>query len=83
MRGEFFLFVPPIFNSQNKLEMNIIWMDSKLQRHVIDLSDAVDVKINGIRIGISSSGKGLQISAERYLIINPKASNVIDILGEH
>jgi hypothetical protein len=61
--------------------MTIIWMDTNLKKHLIDLPDSVDIKINGIRI-TDNEGEGLKISVDRAIVVKPISGNAILILGE-
>lgn len=57
--------------------MKIIWQDTDLKRHTIDLSKAVYVGINGIKI--SDHSKGVRISGNESINIQPIAANVVVI----
>jgi len=58
--------------------MKIIWRDTDLKTHEIDLTNAVDVKINGISISLSGD-KAIRISTDSTLKVMPLAANAIVI----
>ena len=58
--------------------MEIIWRDIDLKDHIVNLKNAVDVKINGIAISLDKSN-GLVLSANNRILIIPTASNTVII----
>jgi hypothetical protein len=61
--------------------MKIIWRDTDLKTHEIDLSNAVDVKIDGVALSINN-GKGVRISTDNRIKILPIAANAIEVSEE-
>lgn len=60
--------------------MKIIWRDTSLESHEIDLTNAVDVKINGIAISIDN--EYLDIRTNHNLVVKPSAANSIKVKEE-
>jgi len=58
--------------------MKIIWRDTDLTKHEINLTNAVDVKIDGIAIQLSSKG-GIKIQSDEQLQVLPIASNCVHV----
>lgn len=58
--------------------MKIIWRDADLETHTIDLTNAVDVKINGVSVSLNE-GKGIKVSADNRIVVMPIASNAVMI----
>ena len=56
--------------------MKIIWIDIELNTHEIDLTNAVDVKIDGMSISLNG-GDGIRIGCDNPLKIIPIASNAV------
>lgn len=56
--------------------MKIIWRDTDLKTHEIDLTNAVDVKIDGVALALNE-GKGIRISTSNPIKVRPMASNTI------
>lgn len=61
--------------------MKIIWRDLELNEHEIDLTEAIDVKINGIGVGVKSLEKGIIISVENNISVMPQSTNVVIIIN--
>jgi hypothetical protein len=61
--------------------MEIIWRDVNLKSHKIDLSQAVDIKINGLIINLDrfEKNKSLIITGDCEIILMPVASNAVRI----
>lgn len=61
--------------------MEIIWRDVNLKSHKIDLSQAVDVKINGLDLNLDrfEKNEGLLIKGHDRIIVMPVASNAVRI----
>ena len=61
--------------------MEIIWRDVNLKSHKIDLSQAVDVKINGLDLNLDrfKKNEGLLIKGHDRIIVIPVASNAVRI----
>ncbi len=57
--------------------MKITWRDTELKTHEVDLSNAVDVKINGFRITENREEHAIQISVDQQIVVEPRASNMI------
>ncbi len=58
--------------------MKIIWRDTELTTHTIDLTNAVDVKIDGVAVTLNE-GKGIRVSTNNKIIIMPMAANAVMI----
>lgn len=56
--------------------MKIIWRDTELKTHEIDLTNAVDMKIDGITISLIN-GEGIRINTDNILKIIPVANNAV------
>ena len=61
--------------------MNIIWRDTDLKTHEIDLSNAVDVKIDGVALSLNGA-RGVRISTDNRIKILPIAANAIEVSEE-
>lgn len=61
--------------------MTIIWRDTDLKTHEIDLKNAVDVKIDGVALALSD-GKGIRISTHNQIKVKPMAANAIIVCEE-
>lgn len=61
--------------------MKIIWRDTDLKKHEMDLTNAVDVKIDGVAFSLND-GKGIRIHTDNTLCVFPIASNAI-VIKEH
>ena len=58
--------------------MKIIWRDTDLKKHTIDLTNAVDVKIDGVAVTLNE-GKGIRVSTNNRILVMPMALNVVII----
>ena len=58
--------------------MKIIWRDTDLKKHEIDLTNAVDVKIDGVAVSLNNS-EGIRIHTDNPLQIHPIAVNYVVI----
>ena len=58
--------------------MKIIWRDTDLKTHTIDLTNAVDVKIDGVSIALNK-GKGIRVITDNKIVIIPVAANAVMI----
>ena len=56
--------------------MTIVWRDTDLKTHEINLENAVDVKIDGLRLSEFES-KGLLITTDNQINVSPLAANSI------
>lgn len=56
--------------------MKIIWRDTDLKKHEIELTNAVDVKIDGIAFSLNG-GNGIRIHTDDPISVFPVASNAI------
>tara|TARA_R100001530_G_C4268901_1_gene142579 strand:+ start:96 stop:287 length:192 start_codon:yes stop_codon:yes gene_type:complete len=58
--------------------MKIIWRDTELKTHTIDLTNAVDVKIDGVAVTLNE-GKGIRVSTDNRIVVMPMAANTVMI----
>ena len=58
--------------------MKIIWRDTDLKTHTIDLTNAVDVKIDGVSVSLNES-KGIRVSTDNRILVMPMAANAVMI----
>ena len=58
--------------------MKIIWRDTNLKTHTIDLTNAVDIKIDGVAVTLNE-GKGIRVSTDNRILVMPMASNAVMI----
>ena len=58
--------------------MKIIWRDTKLKTHTIDLTNSVDVKIDGVAVTLNE-GKGIRVSTDNRIVVMPIAANAVMI----
>ena len=58
--------------------MKIIWRDKDLKTHTIDLTNAVDVKIDGVSVSLNES-KGIRVSTDNRILVMPMAANAVMI----
>jgi hypothetical protein len=58
--------------------MKIIWRDTELKTHTIDLTNAVDVKIDGVAVTLNE-GKGIRVSTDNRIVVMPMAANAVMI----
>ena len=58
--------------------MKIIWRDTELKTHKIDLTNAVDVKIDGLAVTLNE-GKGIRVSTDNRIVVMPVAANAVMI----
>lgn len=58
--------------------MKIIWRDTDLKTHEVDLTNAVDVKIDGVALSLNE-GKGIRVSTDNRILVMPMASNAVMI----
>ncbi len=65
-------------NVLNKIEMKIIWKDTDLKTHTIELTHAVDIKIHGVSVSLNGS-KGIRVSTDNRILVMPVAANVVMI----
>ncbi len=61
--------------------MKIVWVDSVLKEHTIDLSGAVEVKINGISLSVAGNGLGVRTNDSK-IKITPVASNSVTVSAD-
>lgn len=59
--------------------MKIIWRDTNLKQHEIDLKDAVDVRINGIDISVPYDNSIRIKTINSGIITKPLSVNCIDV----
>ena len=50
--------------------MKIIWRDTDLKTHEVDLTNAVDVKIDGVALSLNE-GKGIRVSTHNRILVMP------------
>lgn len=58
--------------------MKIIWRDTDLKTHTIDLTNAVDVKIDDVSIALNE-GKGIRVITDNKIVVIPVAANAVII----
>ena len=58
--------------------MKIIWRDTNLKTHTIDLTNAVDVKIDGVAVTLNE-GNGIRVSTDNRIVVMPMAANAVMI----
>ena len=58
--------------------MKITWRDTNLKTHTIDLTNAVDIKIDGVAVTLNE-GKGIRVSTDNRILVMPMASNAVMI----
>lgn len=62
--------------------MKIIWRDTDLKTHEIDLTNAVDVKIDGVALSVNKT-RGVRISTNNRIRVSPLAANAIEVSEEN
>ena len=59
--------------------MVIKWKDVNLEEHTIDLKDAIDVKINGIKIVAKSQGSTIRVQTNGRMGLYLNSGNSAEI----
>lgn len=61
--------------------MKIIWKDTDLTKHVIELTDAVNVQIEGVNIEVIEDNEvsGILLRTESSIVVEPLACNVVAV----
>lgn len=59
--------------------MKIVYRDTDLKTHVVELKNAVDVQINGIKITDSKKPNEIKVHSNEFISVEPHASNSVII----
>jgi hypothetical protein len=62
--------------------MRIIWTDTNLKKHELDLSKAVSVKIDAVSLSKISADGGITVTTDDVILIKPLASNTVFIFNK-